>query len=294
MSSVKNTEVRLRLSELRRSAAALAATAFLGGTALIWVSGTVYSQVAVTPSPAEICLAANQNLSLRASLPRTSARLRSGSALKIVAIGSSSTVGLWVLSPEASYPRVLQKELERLRPNARIEVINSGRVGDTIPGSISRFDRDVLFYEPDLVIWQLGTNDVVWGGRTDGLWDLVVAGVRTLKSSGSDVILMDQQHASQVLATSQYSRMQDIIADVARQEHVGLISRFELMRRSIEAGLSRTALLSWDGLHHSADGYDCVGRSLARAISITAEASSAPVPSYPSARPSGRSGRSGR
>jgi acyl-CoA thioesterase I len=282
MSRAKGTETRFQLSGLARAAAALA------GTGLIWAHGTAYAQVASPPSPAETCLAANRNLSLGASLPRTTARLKSGAALKIVAIGSSSTVGLWVFRPEATYPGILQKELERMRPTSQIEVINSGRVGDTIPGSISRFDRDVLFYEPDLVIWQLGTNDVAWGGSADGLRDQVVTGVRRLKSSGSDVILMDQQYAHQVFATSQYSRMQNIISDVARQEHVGLISRFELMHRSIEAGLSPTALLSWDGLHHSADGYDCVGRSLARAISNTAEGNSAPKPSYPSARHSSK------
>ena len=57
-----------------------------------------------------------------------------------------------------------------------------------------------------------------------------------------------------------------LIADVAREERVGLFSRFSLMRRSIEAGLPANALVAWDGLHNSADGYDCVGRALARAI----------------------------
>jgi len=54
-----------------------------------------------------------------------------------------------------------------LRSNATIRVINSGRVGDTIPNNIARFERDVFRHTPDLVIWQLGTNDVAWGGRTD-------------------------------------------------------------------------------------------------------------------------------
>jgi lysophospholipase L1-like esterase len=77
---------------------------------------------------------------------------------------------------------------------------------------------------------------------------------------------MDLQYAPQVLASSQHTIMQSIIADAARQEHVGLFSRFDLMRRSIAAGLSPGALVAWDGLHNSAAGYDCVGRALARAI----------------------------
>jgi lysophospholipase L1-like esterase len=224
------------------------------------------AQAQVNPSPAETCLAANPNISLGVRLPRTEAKLKSGSPLKIVAIGSSSTVGLWVLTEAATYPAVMRQELIRLVQNAQIELKNSGRVGDTIPDNIARFERDVLVFQPDLIVWQLGTNDIAWGGQAQGLDKLIARGVATLRSRGSDVILMDQQYSSQVLASSQYSRMQAIIADVARKEHIGLFSRFEVMRNSVKAGLSTEALVSWDGLHNSAEGYDCVGRALARAI----------------------------
>lgn len=217
-------------------------------------------------SPAETCLAANSNISIGVRLLRTETQLKSGGRLKVVAIGSSSTVGLWVLSSAATYPSVMRQELIRLMPNAQIELINSGRIGDTIPDNIARIERDVLFHRPDLVIWQLGTNDIAWGGQTSGLDELMIQGVRTLRSRGSDIILMDQQYAPRVLSSSHYSEMQAIIADVARREHIGLFSRFDLMRNSVRAGLSASALVSWDGLHNSIEGYDCIGRAIARAI----------------------------
>jgi lysophospholipase L1-like esterase len=224
------------------------------------------SRAASALSAAETCLAANSNISLGARLPRTETRLKAGAALKIVAFGSSSTVGLWVLRSAATYPAVMQQELNRLVPTAQIAVINSGRVGDTIPGNIARLDRDVLSHRPDLVIWQLGTNDIAWGGQAEGVDELIIRGIKAIRSAGADVILMDQQYAPQVLASSRHSKMQAIIADSARKEHVGLFSRFQLMRNSVSAGLSIGDLVSWDGLHNSAEGYDCVGRSLARAI----------------------------
>ena len=242
------------------------AARLLAGLSVAYAGGAL-AQTPASLSEAEICLAANRALALGAPLPRTAARLNAGDAVKIVAIGSSSTTGLWVLSPSATYPEVMRRELARLRPAARIEIINSGRVGETIGGSIARFERDVLALAPDLVVWQLGTNDVAWGGRADGLKDRVVQGVRVLKASGVDVILMDLQYAPIVLASSQHAVMQTIIAEVAREERVGLFSRFALMRRSIDAGVSSAALVSWDGLHNSAAGYDCVGRALARAVS---------------------------
>jgi lysophospholipase L1-like esterase len=239
-------------------------TRLLAAASIVAAEGAP-AQTLAGSSDAEICLAANRSLALGAPLPRTAARLNAGGAVRIVAIGSSSTTGLWVLSPTATYPEVMRRELARLRPAARVEVINAGRVGETIGGSIARFERDVLPHGPDLVVWQLGTNDVAWGGRADGLKDQVVRGIRTLKAS-ADVVLMDLQYAPIVLFASQHVVMQAAIAEAAREERVGLFPRFALMRRSIDAGLSSGALVSWDGLHNSPAGYDCIGRALARAV----------------------------
>jgi acyl-CoA thioesterase-1 len=242
--------------------------ALVGATLLAGTSDGALSQPRGVVSPAERCLAANQGLSLGAVLPRTVARLKSGEPLKIVAIGSSSTVGLWVLASAATYPEVMRRELLRLRSNATISVINSGRVGDTIQDNIARFERDVLAHRPNLVVWQLGTNDVVWGGRPNQLLkDTVTEGVKVLKAAPADVVLMDLQYSPMVLASSYHPTIEAIIADVASQERVGLFSRFALMRNSIDAGVAQGALVSWDGLHTTVDGYDCIGRALARAIS---------------------------
>ena len=242
--------------------------AFVGAAMLAGASDRALSQVAGSVSSAEKCLSANPDLSLGALLPRTAARLKSNEPLRIVAIGSSSTVGLWVLTSAATYPEVMRRELSRLRTNAIIDVTNSGRVGDTIPGTIARFERGVFAYKPDLVVWQLGTNDVAWGGRPDEvLRGRVVEGVRALKAGSADIVLMDLQYAPRVLASAYHSTMEAIIRDVAKQERVGLFSRFALMRNAIDAGVSPSALVSWDGLHNTAEGYDCIGRALARAIS---------------------------
>src|SRR5262249_19003592 len=104
------------------------------------------AQAPADQSPAEICLAANGNLALGSRLPRMAVRLKTGGPLTVVAIGSSSTTGLWVYGTSATYPEVMKRELARLRPNAQVAVVNSGHVGDTIPGSIGRFDRDVFSY----------------------------------------------------------------------------------------------------------------------------------------------------
>lgn len=239
---------------------------WLAAALLIAGSDNILAQTPGGLPDAEACLAANRSLSLGAPLPRTTAHLNAGEPVRIIAIGSSSTTGLWMLSPSATYPEVMRRELARPRATARIEVINSGRVGEPVTVSIARFGRDVLALKPDLVIWQLGINDVAWGGRAEGLKEQGTEDVRALKAGGADVVLMDLQYAPVGLASSHHGVMQAIIAELARQERVGLFSRFALMRRSIEAGLPAGALVSWDGLHNSTAGYDCVGRALARAV----------------------------
>src|ERR1700686_1883916 len=139
---------------------------------------------AVADSAAEFCLFANEAISIGVPLPRAAARLRAG-GLRIVAVGSSSTTGLWVLSLDSTYPQVMRRELAGLRPGAR-------------------------------------------GGHADGLKQLIVSGVRTLKGDGADVILMDLQYAPMILYTSQHEVMQANIAEAAREERVGLFSRFSL------------------------------------------------------------------
>ena len=131
-----------------------AGIACVGAAMLAGSSGGALSQAQRGVSSADRCLAANRVLSLGAQLPRTAARLKSSEPLRIVAIGSSSTVGLWVLRSAATYPEVMRRELLRLRSNATINVINSGRIGDTISGNIARFESDVLAHAPDLVVWQ--------------------------------------------------------------------------------------------------------------------------------------------
>jgi acyl-CoA thioesterase I len=215
-------------------------------------------------TPAVACLAFNRGLSLGAPLAFTKAKLRAGGTLTIVALGSSSTTGFGALGAGTAFPDVMKQELSRLHPSARIELINSGRLMEDLGENIARIDRDVLSYKPDLLIWQIGTNDVVWRGIADNAEAMLSESVKRIKAAKTDVVLLDLQYAPLVLVNSRYIRMEKIIADVADRQKVGLFPRFILMKRAIDAGV--TGLVSWDGLHNSAEGYMCVGLSLAQMI----------------------------
>jgi acyl-CoA thioesterase-1 len=219
-------------------------------------------------SPSEACLAFTSGLSLDAPLAGMKAKLQAGKTVTVVALGSSSTTGFGTFRSDAAFPDVMKQELLRLRPSARIELINSGRIMEDIPGNIARLDNDVLRYKPDLVVWQLGSNDSVWRGIADNAKEMVSDAVKRLKAASADVVLVDLQYAPLVLLTARHIRMEKIIAEVAREQNVGLFPRFLLMKRAIEGGV--TGLVWWDGLHNSAEGHRCIGIALAQMIDAAA------------------------
>ncbi len=240
------------------------------GVLAILAMSTPQLAVAQSAESIEQCLAANTDISLRSALPRSKARLKSRQDLIIVAIGSSSTRGVGASSWAASYPEVMQRELQRLLPGAAFTIINKGVNGETIPGQLARFESDVLPHRPALVIWQLGANDVVmpWGGMPDGLDAQVKAGIRQINAAGADVILMDMQRTPFITGASQGPAMLDLIERAASETGAGHFPRFAMFGKAERAGASLSHFTSWDGLHNTDAGYDCTGRVLARAMHV--------------------------
>jgi lysophospholipase L1-like esterase len=202
-------------------------------------------------------------------LPRTTARLERDGSLRIVAVGSSSTVGVGTTDARHAYPSVLEAELAFRFPRARVQVLNRGVSGQTYHQMLQRFERDVLEDHPDLVIWQLGTNDLL---REDGLGDdreELRAGVEQLRAAGSDVILMDPQFAPVVVADPDWPAMLQLLEAVAREAGVPVFHRFEVMRRWVERdGAALSALVDPDGLHLNDVSSGCLGQLLAEAIAV--------------------------
>lgn len=247
----------------------LAAT--VGGAAL---AAPALPEIAV--SPAFSCSAPSEVSSLESPLARTAEHLRGKQALTIVAIGSSSTAGAGASSASGSYPSKLAIELANRLPELPVSVINRGINGEEAADMLARFDRDVLAYQPDLVIWQIGTNALVRSADMNAFESLIQEGLDRLRRQGADVILMDPQFAPVVLSAPDHLRMVNLIEAVGRRNHVAVFHRFEMMRRwseSMKTGYS--SLIAPDGLHMNDASYACLASQLANAI---LDASTLPKP----------------
>ncbi len=213
------------------------------------------------------CMAASRHALLDADLPRTAARLRSGQPLKIVALGSSSTAGAGASAPSLSYPNRLAVELLRRYPGQSIQVINRGVNGEEVDTMLARFERDVLPEQPDLVIWQLGTNAVFRPLDFDRFEAAMQEGIDRLRGAGIDVMVMDLQYAPRVVAITEHQRMLDRLQAVATRNGVPVFHRYALMRAwydTMKDGYS--ALLSADGLHLNDASYGCLAYQVAAAV----------------------------
>lgn len=208
-------------------------------------------------------------------LNRTARRLAAGQPIKIVAIGSSSTYGAGASRPYNNYPSRLAAELAREFVDQEFIVLNRGVNGDTATDMLARFERGVIAEEPDLVLWQVGTNSLLRDEMMYPHWSLLHGGIARLKAAGADVVLIDPQYAPRVLARPNAEGMIALMANTARLKSVNLFRRFALMRHWYEVErMPFAAFLSPDELHLNDFSYACIARALAGAI---AEAATRPM-----------------
>lgn len=216
------------------------------------------------------CLPAKGIKDVPGSLPRVARRIAAGEPVTIVAFGSSTTVGYGTSSPAYTYPNRLADQLRRKFPTADISIINRGMGGQDAPEMMKRFDAAVLAADPDLVIWQLGTNTVVKGNASDvaATAALVEDGIARLQARGIDVVLIDPQYVPAVASkTENASNMVKLIGEVAKLKNVALFPRFEVMRQWHEdEKMPFDKFVIGDGLHMNDWGYACFAQLLGDTI----------------------------
>lgn len=198
------------------------------------------------------------------SLPHVAAKLVEGKPVVIVAFGSSSTAGFGSTSPEFTYPNRLAAQLRRHYPTADITVVNRGKGGEDAPEMMKRLQTEVIDMNPDLVIWQVGTNAVLRNLDPAETAKLVEDGVARIQAAGADLVLVDPQYSPAVNAKAENaSRMIKLLGKVAELRHVGFFPRFEVMRDWHEGqSLPFESFVIADGLHMNDWGYACFAQLL--------------------------------
>jgi acyl-CoA thioesterase-1 len=228
------------------------------------------------------CAVPGELLRLSHPLPRTSAKLQRGEPVKIVAIGSSSTSGTGASSARASYPSQLQADLKAMFPQAPITVINRGLPGDTSSNMVARFKHDAIEPQPDLIIWQTGTNSALGGGNVERFTADVQRGVRIARKHGIDIMLMSPQYAPRFESVANRMTFIEHLHTLAEREKVPVFPRYEVMKHWIKSGqFTNKTMINPDGLHLTDLSYDCLGWLIARMIGDPAQPATARTAAAP-------------
>jgi acyl-CoA thioesterase I len=216
------------------------------------------------------CRAPGSKLYTLAALKRTKAALKARKTIRVLAYGSSSTAGVGASSTIASYPVRLEGELEKLFRGIDFDILNLGLSGELAAGTAERIRSTVSEAAPDLVIWQVGTNDALARVPAASFTSTLESTLKWLAEHRVDTVLVDPQYTSRLGANEDYREITDIIEDVARRNRVPLVRRFEAMQylAHLRAGAERLYLAS-DHFHLNDLGYRCMAEQAARAITLS-------------------------
>jgi acyl-CoA thioesterase I len=230
------------------------------------VAPRVFSLPAAPPSLSPDCRSKRiAGEAFRRPLRALSRAVHAKREVKVLAIGSSSTVGIGASSPSTTYVAKLETTLEGSLKGLDFVMFARGQSGEEAQGAADRMKREVEQARPDLVVWQVGTNDAIRHVSLERFTQCLKLTLAWLKEQRIDVVLVDPQYGEALAKDEYYGRVVTAIADVARDAHVLLVDRFESMRELARQHGDRFYLTA-DNLHLNDTGHRCMAEQLTRSI----------------------------
>jgi len=192
----------------------------------------------------------------------------------IVAFGDSVTQGFTkanTIEANVVYHQRLKEMLEQHYPLCTFSVINAGVAGFTAADSLARLERDVIRYQPDLVVISFGLNDAVVLGKGGTLsfkntlkkmlaevrnktqTDIILLTPNFMVTADNEYIHPDERHYLEDLepiqTTGILERYAEVICQVAASEKVVLTDVFKIWTAFAKQGNDTNTLLA-NGLNH--------------------------------------------
>ncbi|MBI2262094.1 MAG: SGNH/GDSL hydrolase family protein [Caulobacterales bacterium] len=213
-----------------------------------------------TPAAPAACPVAADHVVANGGLDRSRAAVAMG-RLTILAMGSSSIEGVGASRPELGFVPRLEAGLERRLPGVEVTVVNKGIGGETAKETADRLAREIEAADPDLVVWQLGTNDMLRDRPMDAVFADFRRGEAVLDRAGVDVLLVDPQRLPEGTTNPSFRGRNPALGEMARlidleggRVGYAVLHRFAAM--SDWTGLERGGV-GPDDLHLNDPGYAC-------------------------------------
>lgn len=170
--------------------------------------------------------------------------------LTVLAIGSSSIEGAGASRRELSFVPLLEAGLRRRLPGVEVTVINKGVGGETAKDTADRLERETAAARPDLVLWQLGTNDILRDRPMDDIFADFRRGEAVLDRAGVDVALIDPQRLPETTQNPNFRGRNPALAEMSR------LIDLEAGRVGYAVARRFGPMAAWSGLDHGGVGPD--------------------------------------
>lgn len=218
-----------------------------------------------SPSFTRECQPGGTATATESPLPNVAAALQRKKKIKILAIGAASTAGMG--NVRGGYQAQLRKMIKDAAKGVEVEIVNRGVSGELAEQAAQRLKIQVGLTTPDLVLWQVGTNDALSYVDVERVEQTVTETVRWLKEHKVDVVLVGIQYVSGMARDAHYQAIRVSLRRIAQQENVIIVRRYEAME-VLERAQRAEPGASVDEFANSETAYNCMAQYVARAISV--------------------------
>lgn len=198
-------------------------------------------------------------------LPNVAAALQKRKQVRILAIGASSLASR--RTARGGYTDQIRQILQDAIKGLDVVMINRGVSGELSAQAAPRIKNEVALTEPDLVLWQVGTNDALSYVSLDEIENSIVDTIRWLKEHKVDVVLVGLQYVDRMAQDDHYRAVRELMRKVAAKENIMIVRRYEAQRLLLQAEASGGGLVP-DEFQRTEAGYACLSQYMARAITL--------------------------
>jgi lysophospholipase L1-like esterase len=252
---------------MARSSTLKAVGGIAGGilTVLAFVRAAPGQETPATQPYSQECQKGGDALVADSPLPNVAAALANRKTLKILTMGASASAGR--RSTRGGYTQLIENILERAVKGLNVVMINRGISGELAADAAARIKTEVALTRPDLVIWQVGSNDALAYVSLGFIRLTVVDTIRWLREHKVDVILVGLQRVDQMRRNVHYNAVRDELRKIAAEENVIIVRRDEAMDLINQAKTEGGIPLP-DEFEETEIGYTCLAQYVARAITL--------------------------
>lgn len=218
------------------------------------------------PAPfSQDCQIGNEAIVEHSPLPNVAAALQKRKQVRILTIGASPSVGR--RASRGGHGEQIRGILQKAIKGLDVVMINRGVSGELSAQAAPRIRNEVALHEPDLVLWQVGTNDALAYVPLDDLQTTIVDTIRWLREHNVDAVLAGLQYVDRMAQDDNYKAVRELLRKIAAKENVMIVRRYEAQRLLAQAESSGGGLVP-DEFQRNEAGYACLSQYMARAITL--------------------------